>query len=301
MRTIERKNELRYILLIFLAICFLATGGIFVKMSTLPPINTAFYRVLFSIPFLLPFSAKQARKLTRKQGIIIIIAGIFLALDLILWNISFKYTTVANANLFANLTPFTVIPISYFIFKEKINKQFLLGAIITLLGVVVLLSGKISPNFVYTMKGDGLALLTSIFYSGFLLTVYKLRERINTNVIMLVSTIGSLAVLSIAMYFTEGFHFPKTLNELLPLVGLALISQIFGQGLLSYCLGNVNATISSIITLTQPVVAAVYSFFIFSEHLTLTEIIGIFITLTGVYYAKKIPKKRNGALEYDEN
>lgn len=55
----NRTNDSKYIFLIFLAICFLATGGIFVKLSPLPPINTGFYRILFSIPMLMPFLKKS--------------------------------------------------------------------------------------------------------------------------------------------------------------------------------------------------------------------------------------------------
>jgi drug/metabolite transporter (DMT)-like permease len=217
------------------------------------------------------------------------LAGAFLALDLIFWNISFSYTTVANANLLANLTPFTVIPIAYFIFKEKIPKHFLIGAILTLAGVLVLLFGKIEPN-PDNFKGDLLAFITSVFYAGFILSVYKLRDNIGSDIIMTISAFGSLIVLALAMLFTEGFYFPTTMQGFLPLIGLALISQIMGQGLLAFCLGKVNVTLSSIITLTQPIIAAIYSFLIFSEVLSSAEIIGVFIALTGVFWAKERSK-----------
>lgn len=125
----NRSNATIYIFLIFVAICFLATGGIFVKLSSLPPINTGFYRVLFSIPMLLPFIKKEDIQLDKKQIAAILLAGAFLAGDLALWNISFSYTSVANANLLANLTPFTVIPFSYFFFKEKMTKRFFSGSL----------------------------------------------------------------------------------------------------------------------------------------------------------------------------
>ena len=118
----NRTNNNKYIFLIFLAIYFLATGGIFVKLSPLPPINTGFYCVLFSIPMLTPFLKKsELQALIRKQIATIILAGAFLARDLTLWNSSFSYTSVANANLLVNLNPFNVIPVSYFLFKEKID------------------------------------------------------------------------------------------------------------------------------------------------------------------------------------
>ncbi|MDR1007233.1 MAG: DMT family transporter [Campylobacteraceae bacterium] len=286
---LTRDNNTIYVLLMLLAICFLATGGIFVKMSELPPINTAFYRVLFSLPFLLPFTFNKIAKVSKKEFLNILLAGAFLALDLTLWNISFQYTTVANANLLANLTPFTVIPIAYFIFKEKIPKFFFIGAIITVLGVVVLLFGKIQPSM-DNFKGDILSFFTSIFYAGFIISVYKLRDSVGSDVIMTISAFGSLAVLAVVILFTEGFYFPYTMKELLPLIGLALISQIFGQGLLSFCLGKVNVSLSSIITLTQPAIAAIYSFVIFSEILSWMEITGIFVVLVGVYLAKENSK-----------
>ena len=282
----NRCNSAKYIFLIFLAICFLATGGIFVKLSPLPPINTGFYRVLFSIPMLLPFIKKSdLQSLSYKQVVTIVLAGAFLAGDLTFWNSSFSYTTVANSNLLVNLTPFTVIPVSYFLFKEKMTPKFLLGGLVTLLGVFVLMANKVtvSPE---RLLGDSMSLGALVFYAMFMITVYKLRDTVKSNVIMFLSAFGTLLVLAAVIFFTEGFYVPKNFEELWPLLALALVSQILGQGLLAYCLGKVNASLSSLITLSQPVVAALYAWVIFQEHLNLQSIIAIIITLTGVYLAK---------------
>lgn len=260
----NRTNDSKYIFLIFLAICFLATGGIFVKLSPLPPINTGFYRVLFSIPILMPFLKKsELQALNRKQIATIVLAGAFLAGDLTLWNNSFSYTSVANANVLVNLTPFTIIPVSYFLFKEKMTPKFLFGGLVTLIGVLVLMSNKVSmsPD---RLLGDSLSLGSSVFYAMFMITVYKLRDSVTSTIIMFISAFG----------------------ELWPLLALALVSQILGQGLLAYCLGKVNACLSSLITLSQPVVAALYAWVIFNENLNLQTVIAILITLTGVYLAK---------------
>ncbi|WP_235190027.1 DMT family transporter [Bacillus gaemokensis] len=263
----------------------MATGGIFVKISELPPINTGFYRVLISIPLLLPFVWKEIRKVSKKDISLMLLAGVFLAGDLILWNISFYYTSVANANLLANLVPLVIIPFSFFIFKEKITLKFFIGAIITLSGVFILVSGKA----VITMDnlfGDMLAFLTSFFYALFLLTVYKVRERVTASTIMFVSAFGSSITIFISMIFTEGIYFPSSSSEWLPLIGLAIFSQILGQGLLSFCLGKVNVVLSSILVLLQPIVAAIYAWFIFAQKLTIVEGIGMLISLIGVYVVK---------------
>lgn len=281
-----RSNDTRFVLLMILAICFLATGGIFVKLSALPPISTGFYRVLFSIPLLAPFVLSRARRIARQDLALVLVAGFALAGDLILWNMSFHRTTVANGNLLANLVPFTIVPISYFVFKERIPRGFFTGLAVVIVGVVVLLAGKLRPERSQFL-GDALAFSTSIFYAVFLLLVYKLRDRVGALAIMFFSAFGSLIVLLVAMVMVDGVRWPSTMPSLYPLVGLALLSQIGGQGLLGYCLGKVNATLSSVVVLLQPVVAALYASVLFGEGLSWAEGLGMGLTLLGIFIAKR--------------
>ncbi|MBX8936774.1 DMT family transporter [Enterococcus gilvus] len=281
----QRTNETKDVLIELVAVAFLATGGIFVKVSSLSPIKTGFYRILFSNPFLLPLAYKQLHALSKKDVCILGLAGIFLAGDIALWNLSFSYTSVANANLLTNLTPFTVIPVSYFLFKEKISKLFIVGAGITLLGVFILLGGKANPSSA-SYFGDLLAFCASIFYAGFLLISYRLRDHYQSSVIMFVSGFGSLITLGAASTVTEGFQIPNGLDEIAPLLGLAICLQVIGHNLLAHCQGKLNVNLSTIVCLCQPVIASIYSFFIFKESLSIKEAAGIAIVMLGVYSVK---------------
>ena len=280
-----RKNKTQDVFLELFAVAFLATGGIFVKLSALSPINTGFYRVLFSLPFLFPLAYKNLRQLRKKDIVILFLAGVFLAGDVSLWNLSFSYTSVANANLLANLIPFTVIPVSYFLFKEKIPRFFLAGAGITLFGVFVLLGGKVSPcraNYF----GDFLSLCASFFYAGFLLISYRLRDRLESSVIMFVSGFGSAITLLITSSLVEGFQVPKGMGELWPILGLTICLQVVGHNLLAHCQGKINVNLSSIICLSQPAIASIYSLIIFAEKISPVEILGIAIVIIGVFLVK---------------
>ena len=286
----KRENETKDVLLELLAVCFLATGGIFVKFSALSPINTGFYRVLFSIPILFFLSYRHLKEITKKEVLILLCAGAFLAGDISLWNLSFRYTSVTNANLLTNLTPFTVIPLSFFLFQEKIPKLFPLGALITLLGIIVLVTGKANPsqsNYI----GDLLALCASFFYAGFLLLSYRLRDRLQSSVIMFVSGFGSLITLFLFSFFAEGIEIPQDPKALWPLLGLTLCLQVIGHNLLAHCQGKISVNLSSIICLTQPAIASVYSFLFFSEHMSLIEFLGILLVMVGVYLVKAQYKK----------
>ncbi|MBP2856063.1 DMT family transporter [Dickeya oryzae] len=285
------KNENGFnIFVVILSVCFLALGGIFVKLSNLGPINTGFYRVLLSMPMLLPFAIK--RKLAAKDIFIMMFAGVFLAFDLLLWNISFGLTTVANANLLANLVPFTIIPISYFLYKEKIPAGFLVGIVITLVGLVVLIKGKAVPTR-NNLYGDFLAFSTSIFYALFLSTVYTLRKRVSATEIMFYSAFGSLLVLFPASCLMEGFQFPSDFSDWWPLLGLALFSQILGQGGLSYSLGRITPLLASVLVLSQPVISACYALMIFREKLSPMEMSGIFVVLSGIFFSKRSFNKQS--------
>lgn len=282
--------------LVIIAICFLATGGIFVKLSEVQPIATGAYRIIFALPlaYFWMYLEKKVNKKFNQPDLktlgLLAVAGIFLGLDLILWNISFNYTTVANANLLANMVPFIVIPLSYFVFKEKINRLFWIGLIFTTTGAIILMSGKVQPsldNFI----GDALAIGTAFFYGLYIMSVSRLRQDFSASSVMFYSSFGSLLILIPFSLIFESKILPTSVIGILPLIGLAVFSHIGGQGLLAYSLGKLSASLSSVLVLTQPVIAGIYALIIFKEHLSVVEVLGIFVTLIGIYIAKRSQSK----------
>lgn len=89
-----------------------------------------------------------------------------------------------------------------------------------------------------------------------------------------------------ATVYIEGIQVPANVSQLLPLLGLTLCLQVIGHNLLAHCQGKLNINLSSIICLTQPAIASVYSFLVFSEIISVMEILGIVILITGVYLVK---------------
>ncbi len=215
-----------------------------------------------------------------------ILCGGCLAGDIIFFNYSLSKTTIANSNLIANLTSFVIVPVSYFIFKEKIPKYYLVGLIIAILGVVILILGKANPsksNYI----GDLLAGASCIFYSSYLLFSYRLRDKIESSAIMFISSFGSILVLAIAASLNGGIQAPHSYGEFFNLLGLALCMQVIGHTLFGYCQGMVSANLSSAVTLFQPGIAALFSFLAFGEKLTIKEILGMIIVIIGVYICKR--------------
>lgn len=282
----ERNNEARYILINFAAICCFALGGVFVRFSELPVCATAFYRMLFSLPLLLPLVWKQLPALQARDVYRLLIAGLLLGANLALWNYALIATSVANSNLLANMHIFTVVPLSFLVLHEKIRREFLVGIVIALAGIILLVYGKADPqpgNFL----GDAAAFVSAILYGGYMLLTYQVRDRVSAMTVIFVSAFGCLIVLFPLMALLEGLVFPTSWGAAWPVLAITLVGQFGGIGLVSFCLGKLRASLSSTLSLTQPVVGALMGLFIFDEHLTWMEILGILIVSGGVYLAQK--------------
>ncbi len=270
----------------------MAAGGIFVKLSEVGPVTTAVYRILLAMPLAFIWYRLEKNepigKIHFKEFIFLQLAGVFLGIDLILWHLSFHLTTVANANLLANLIPFTVVPLSFLLYKEKIKKLFWVSLVISTVGLVILVSGK-AEIAAENLQGDFLAIMTSFFYGLYFLTVHYLRSVRNygTGYILFVSGFGSLLVLIPYALIFENNFFPKTVQGILVVVLVAVVSHVFGQGLLALSLKKIKASLGSVLVLSQPIIAAVYSYLIFQEKLTLIEMAGVLVVVSGIYLAKK--------------
>ena len=118
--------------------------------------------MLFALPFLYWGARKELHLLGKKDILLLLLSGIFFATDVGLANVAFRITSVANVNLLSTLTPLTIVPVTFLVFKEKIPKMYPVGLIVALIGVLVLVSGKINPteaNYI----GDIMAFASSGF------------------------------------------------------------------------------------------------------------------------------------------
>ena len=90
-----------------------------------------------------------------------------------------------------------------------------------------------------------------------------------------------------------GIQVPSDIDSLLPILELKICMQVIGHNLLAHCQGKLNVNLSSVICLSQPAIASIYSFVIFNETITLMEIFGIAIVIAGVFMvqAQYTPKE----------
>jgi len=274
-------------------LCLLAGGiaiafaPIFVRLSDTGPVASAFWRVALAMPFLWIWVFQQRSSEPVRPSMSITAAGFLFALDLGVWHWSIAWTSVANSTLLANLASIYVTLMGWLVWKQRVSKVFLVGMVTALAGMFVL----VGPNFMTggtRFIGDLLGALTAIFYGSYMLAIKVARDAgASTARIMAWSTtISAIALLPFALFSPQPF-WPSSGEGWLVVFGLALVTQILGQGLIAYAFAHLPASLSSVSLLIQPVMAALFAWALFGEAIGIVQVTGGAMVLAGIFIARK--------------
>ena len=268
----------------------IAFSPIFVRFSDVDPIMTAFYRIFISLPFFLFFSSFNIIEKVKfpqfnNSYLIFLVSGIFFALDLICWHWSIKLTTVSKATFLSNLAPIVVIIFSLIFLKEKFSKFFYLAALLSMVGMLMLLGESFQFNK-SEFIGDLLGVLTAVWYGSYIVTISQLRKKYNSTSIMFLSGIVTAIILLIVSILFEQSLIPQSLFTITIIFLLGFICQFMGQSFITYSLAYLSASLSSLCLLIQPIAATVLAYFFFQEKLTTIQFFGSALILIGIYIAR---------------
>jgi drug/metabolite transporter (DMT)-like permease len=271
-------------------------SGIFVRLAEVGPVASAFYRVGFAVPMFAlwlvaaPPAAAPTGRLRRRDYATPLLAGVFFAGDLACWHWSLLLTTVANSTLLANFTPVFVTLAAWVMFGQTVTRLFVLGLVTALAGAIVLMGGSVSLGGEHLL-GDALGLVTAVFYSGYLLTVARLRRRLPVPVIMGWSSAVTAVLLLPAALLAGDRILAVTAGGWALLVLFAFVSQVAGQGMIAQALAHLPASFSSVGLLVQPVAAAFYAWVLLDEALGPLQAAGGAIVLAGIFIAHRASRR----------
>lgn len=280
----------------------IAFAPIFVRLSEVGPSATAFHRFALAVPFLWAWlAAGQAigggarpRRPLPKSGrdfAILALAGLFFAGDMGFWHWSIRYTTVANATLLANTAPVFVVLGGWLIFGRRFRPLFLIGLAMAMGGTAVLMHTSLSLSTQH-LTGDLFGLVTGLFYGAYFLTIERLRARYSTAAIMSCAIPVSAAVMLIAAAASGESLVPPTPRGWAVLFGLAVISQVIGQGLIAFGLAQLPAAFASVSLLVQPILAALFAWGLFDEAVGPVQAAGAVVVLAGIWLARRGSARR---------
>jgi len=274
---------------LFAGAIFIALSPIWVRVSEVGPTASAFWRVCLAVPLLwiLFFSLKTNETTKTNTRVPLLLAGIAFAGDLAFWHWSIKYTSVANSTLLANLASIFVTLGAWLLWKQRPSAVFLAGLAAALLGVALLVQASLAASPT-ALLGDGLGVVTAMFYAWYLLQVKALRDGgAGTLWLMAVTTTITAAILLPVALASGEALLPGTALGWWKLLGLAWISHAAGQGLIAYALAQLPAAFTSVGLLLQPVIAALFAWLLLAETLSVMQVVGGAIVLTGILLARR--------------
>lgn len=262
-------------------------SGILVRLSEAGPVATGAWRLLIAALALFPFMRMRdsdAGVGIRASGwMVMVLAGLFFAIDTGFYNWSLTLTSVAHATLIVNLAPMVALAAGVSLFGERFGPAKALALLAALSGAALMTATRMDGSG--TLTGDGLAFLAMIGYALYLVAVKHARRDHDTLAIM----VRSSAVGAVAMFIAAaliGEHLlPSTAYGWGVLIALGFVAHVFGQGLVAFGMREAPVGLASILVLTQPLVATIAAWVIFSEAMGPVETAGAGLILAGLAIA----------------
>ena len=294
MPEMDRKSRAYSALIV--GVIAISWSAIFVRWTHIPGVASAFYRVVFAAMSLWPvllLSKTRPARIKRSAVCIAAIGGVFFAGDVALYNIAVLHTSAGNATFLSNNAPMFVGLLSWTVTRKMPSRMFWMALAIALSGsflIVVVDAKNINP----ASSADELAVAASVCFALYLMATERLRGTCESLMLLTLSTTASAGALLIAAVLTHvSLRIPDT-SSFASLLGLALICQIAGYFSLTYSLGHLPATVTSVTLLAVAPLTSLLALTIFREHMSQLQITGGMLVLMGVWMANRL--QQNGSL-----
>jgi drug/metabolite transporter (DMT)-like permease len=284
------------IIMIVIGIAGISLSAIFVKYSTAPSAVTAALRLCWTVLLMTPFvwGKREIREellvIRKKEFILSVFSGVFLAFHFVLWFESLQHTSVASSTTIV-CTEVIWVALGFCLFlKGKLTGKEILAIGITFLGsMVIALSDQNSGGG--HLYGDVLALIAAIAVAVYTLIGRIVRKNVSTNVYTYVVYVSCAAVL-LSICLLQGAHlFAYGVSAVVVGLLLSIFSTILGHSIFSWCLKYFSPAFVSASKLCEPVVAGLLAVLLFGEFPKIMQIVGGIMIIAGVYYYSRIENK----------
>ncbi len=247
-----------------------STGGLFIKLVTLDAMQISFFRCVWAaIVFAIIF-----RRQVFYANMFTFINAISYAAVLILFVLSNKLTTAANAIFLQYTAPIYVLIFEPIINKTNYEKINIVTIIICFVGMLLFFIGEISPGH---MVGNILSLLSGIAFAAFMLGMRKNKKEYQFSSIFY----GNIIVFLFCTPYMFGIS-NLSLNNFLMVSYLGIFQIGIAYIIFSFGLKRVLAIEASLLSMIEPVLNPVWVFLGYGEVPSFMAIIGGIIIISAI-------------------
>ena len=294
------------VLVLTVGILAVSTASIFIRYAQrdAPSLVIAAYRLTIAGAILaFPLwrqHREEVRALSRREVVLALVSGTFLAIHFATWISSLAYTTVASSVVLVTTTPLWVGLLSPLVLGEPLTLPIIAGMVATLVGGSLIGVGDACGGMGCDWQaafaggalwGDFLALAGAWAAAGYFLIGRRLRAK-TSLVVYIGLTYGMAAVVLDVMVLLAG----------LPLFGyhaqtyawfllLALVPQLIGHTSFNWALRYLSAAFVAITLLGEPVGSTALAYVFLHEVPSALTLIGAILILGGIAVASLHERK----------
>lgn len=282
---------------LFVGATMISFSPVWVKLVSVSPTTSGFYRVLIGGIALGLFLlvTRQRLHLTKRVWLLLAAGAVFFALDLWFWHRSINYIGPGLATLLANFQVFFMLLAGVLLLRQRPSPLQLTAIPLALFGLGMIvgfdwrgLSGDYRLGVIF-------GLLTAVAYAGYLLTMRSARagspHPVPAREIAIIS-VGSALLLGLsALAEGESLAIPTAVDAAW-LLGYGLLSHSLGLMFIASSLPNVSTLEAGLALLVQPPLSFLWDVLFFSRPMTVLELTGAAIALLAIYLGSR-PGSKN--------
>jgi drug/metabolite transporter (DMT)-like permease len=268
-----------------------SSGAIFARLAVdAPALIIAAYRVGLAFLVLAPFawwkSGPELRSLSRRDVVLGVVSGLFLAAHFGTWITSLKYTSVANSVVLVNTIPLWVGLMTPLFAGERLGRAMVGSILLSVFGSILISVADFQLSWLH-FWGDLLAVAGAICAACYLLIGRTLRQR-RSLLAYVMLCYGSAALVLGLLVLVMGLPVVGySRSTMAALVGMALVSQILGHTAFNWVLRWLRSGFVAVCLLGEPILATIWAYFLFGESLSTLQGIGGCLVLLGIYIAAR--------------
>lgn len=255
-------------LIVLLGVAGVSLSAVFVRWSTAPSLVLAFYRMAFSALLLVPLAAAQReafRAVRRRELLLSLISGAFLGIHFACYFESLRWTSIAAAVVLVDTEVLFVALASVLLFRKKLGGRAWLAVLLAFGGSVLVALADAGEGGT-ALRGNLFALAGSVCMAVYTMLGAVCRRRLSTTVytvLVYCSAAGMVLLTALGSGTALTGWGPVNLGCAL---GMALFCTLLGHSVFSWGLKYLPPAFIATANLLEPVLAAVWGLFLFSER-----------------------------------
>jgi drug/metabolite transporter (DMT)-like permease len=279
--TVQHRRSSLPLFAVALAVFAWGFGPLFVKGIDASASTIVFWRVLIGTAIAVGFAYLVGGRITWRLLVIAFPAGVCFAFSFIFGFASFQETSIVNATLIPALQPVLILLLATRMFGERRSGVELAYAALALSGVVVVVAGASSDGA--SLEGNVFAICNLLVFTAYFLLGKRARDA-DVHAWSFLAAVFAGACVVVVPWSLLSSHDLDAIQgtEWLLLLGLILLPGMVGHGLMMWSHHYVDVTVTSMMTLANPVVSIVGAWILYDQDLAPAQMAGGAVVLVAL-------------------